>query len=337
LQDLHAKERITESAEARAEARLAQEAETFVAKRRKVETQVRPKGKGELTIIQRTKPRSKFDPPALPPKEDLKAEQARARDADKPPSPRKPAKPSKPKEATTVGQKLAGMEADVRAKGKAVFTRFRQDVANVFSKEKRPRPKTLTSPAIGALVGENINKEADKKAQARKERVKKGFKAGVKGGAILTGLFTALEAGEAAAKEHDPKKRMAAAKKQAKKTAPETAKSIALYTAVSAAAAKIPGIAGTAATIGLHKVIPAVLTYQVGKKFTIPKIKELGRAVEGAYTAKREAREEKTASEARWGNEKMTNKERIKLATKTRHAKKSYQKMQKQKDLLVGK
>ena len=184
-----------------------------------------------------------------------------------------------------------------------------------FSKPAAP----LKSPSIGANVGENIKKPAT-------GAVARTIKGGVKAGAVLTGLFALADAGVSAASEHDPSKRVGKAKEALKESVKHGGKEVAKWTAAGIGASLLPGIAGTAATIGLTTVAPAYFTYKAAKEFTIPKLKELGAQVEGTMTSKREAKEEKKASQAKYGS--------VEAATKTRHAKEAYKK--KQKDLLTG-
>ena len=172
--------------------------------------------------------------------------------------------------------------------------------------------KILTGKAIGLHTG----------AKAK-------VKAGVKGGALLAGLFAVLGGGEAAAKEHDPGKRVAKAKAAFKTEGKAAIKGIAGYTA-AAGITKL-ALGGAVSSAAFSIAFPAIATYQIGKKLTIPKLKELGAQIEGAYTSKREAKQAKKISEKEYGT--------VKAATKTRHAKKAYTEAQaknKSKDLLTG-
>jgi len=162
--------------------------------------------------------------------------------------------------------------------------------------------KPLTSPAIGAHV-----------------------KATIKGGALLAGIFSVLEAGEAAAKEHRPGKRAEVALKQAKSTAGATIKGIAGYTGAAAVTAAAFGKVASGAVF--KTALPAYLTYKVGKEFTIPTLKKLGKQVEGAYTSKREAKQEKAASEKKYGT--------VFAATRTRHAKEALKVAERKKKMLM--
>jgi hypothetical protein len=190
-----------------------------------------------------------------------------------------------------------------------------------FAKPAAP----LKSPSIGANVGENTKKPATSK-------VARTIKGGVKAGALLTGLFALADAGVSAASEHDPSKRVGAAKEAVKSSVKHGGKEVAKWTAAGLAASALPGVAGTIAAVGLTTVAPAYFTYKAAKEFTIPKLKELGVQVEGAMTSRREAKEEKKASQAKYGS--------VEAATRTRHAKEALKKkereVKKQKDLLSG-
>ena len=61
--------------------------------------------------------------------------------------------------------------------------------------------------------------------------------------------------------------------------------------------------------------------------FPIPILKELGKQVEGTFTARREAKQYKAASQKKYGT--------VKAATRTRDAKKAYQAAQQKRKTLT--
>jgi len=220
-----------------------------------------------------------------------KAEQAKAVKTDKPVAPPKVTKA----QATAVKAPETTAQRTVRTQG-AYAARQRAI---------KPTPK-LTSPAIGASLKSKI-------------------KPTIKGGALLAGVFSALEAGEAAAKEHRPGKRAEVALKTAKESAGATIKSIAAYTGT---AAITTAAVGKVASGAIFKVaLPAYLTYKVGKELTIPALKKLGKQVEATATSRREAKQEKAASEKKYGT--------VFAATRTRHAKEAYKVAQQKKKTLT--
>ena len=226
--------------------------------------------------------------------------------------------------APAIPSKAAMMAEQATAKGgpkkpaklhKPVTTPVKRDLASnirrYLDRFSKPAP-SLKGPSIGSNVGENIKKPAT--------------------GAILTGLFALADAGVSAASEHDPSKRVGKAKEALKESVKHGGAEVAKWTAGGIAASALPGVLGTAATVGLTTVAPAYFTYKAAKEFTIPKLKELGAQVEGTMSSRREAKQEKKASEAKYGS--------VEAATRTRHAKEAVKKkereMKKQRDLLTG-
>jgi hypothetical protein len=246
-------------------------------------------------------PRSQPKTQVIPSRAAMKAEQATAKGGPKPEAP----KARKPM-TTPVKRDLAS------------------NIKRYLDRFSKPAPP-LKSPSIGSNVGENMKKPTTSK-------VARTIKGGVKAGALLTGLFALADAGVSAASEHDPSKRAGKAKKAFKESAAGTGKEVAKWTAAGMAASALPGVAGTVATLGLTTVLPAYFTYKAAKEFTIPKLKELGAQVEGTMTSRREAKQEKKASQAKYGS--------VEAATRTRHAKEALKKkereVKKQKDLLSG-
>ena len=146
---------------------------------------------------------------------------------------------------------------------------------------------------------------------------------------FLIASFAALGGGEAAAKEHDPSKRMGKATEAFKKEGKQAAKSIAGYTGAAAITTAALGKAVSGAIF--RTALPVYGTYLAAKHLTIPKLKELGTQIGELKYAKNAARLDKKASEKKYGT--------IEAATKTRHAKEAIKKTQaknKSKDLLTG-
>ncbi len=182
--------------------------------------------------------------------------------------------------------------------------------------------RNLTSPFLDTAGGKAKDTA---KAEARVRKA-----SGVaKGLGVATVGFAALGAGEAYAKEHDPKKRAGAAVTQFKSDVPEVAKGVAKFTgmdlmatvavpaAIGAAtksvaargAAVVAGKLGIAGLIGYHAI-----------PFAIDQSKKLASAIGEAQFDKGEAARKKKASEAKYGT--------VEAATKTRHAKEAYKRRQ---------
>ncbi len=180
--------------------------------------------------------------------------------------------------------------------------------------------KPLTSPGIGSNVNENITKPSTI-AKARKTAGKVG---GPVGAALLTGLVLA-ETAEAA--YHAPAGKKAEAAKQTAKTAGiGTAVTVGAFSAGLKALSMISAKAGAVGS----RLLSGGAVLAIGKGgYDIGSL--AGKEVAQIGEAKKTAKREKAYSEQFYGT--------VEKATKTRHAKEAFkrvQKKQQQRDLLTG-
>ena len=224
-------------------------------------------------------------PPPKPEKritvKDALLEQAEAKDTSKP----KALPKATVAEATTVKPKLTVPEQLSKT-----FNAFKNKAIS------RAGRASLSSPAIGLHA---------------KGKPGSKIKPIVRGGAVIAAALTALQAGEASAAQPDPSKKVKAALGGAK----EGAKGLALEVGAWTGGAKLASLAGGSASSSLFfgAVLPAAIAIKTAKDYTIPNLERLGLQVEKTATSRREAKEEKAASEKKYGT--------VFAATRTRHAK----------------
>ncbi len=224
-------------------------------------------------------------PPPKPEKritvKDALLEQAEAKDTSKP----KALPKATVAEATTVKPKLTVPEQLSKT-----FNAFKNKAIS------RAGRASLSSPAIGLHA---------------KGKPGSKIKPIVRGGAVIAAALTALQAGEASAAQPDPSKKVKAALGGAK----EGAKGLALEVGAWTGGAKLASLAGGSASSALFfgTVLPAAIAIKTAKDYTIPNLERLGLQVEKTATSRREAKEEKAASEKKYGT--------VFAATRTRHAK----------------